>query len=178
MLLDLAICLVYVSDDSSGAYNPSTGVWAVGNLANGSNVVSVDNITYGDNYTINVTDAVGVNGEKLSGTVVAIINGVSYGVVISNGAGSRVADTSLPVGKYDVNATLTVPNYNPILNTTTFTVSKIPSFNISVDNITYGDNFTIVVSNASDVDGEKLRGTVVVIINGVPYDVVILNLVD
>ncbi|MDO5842344.1 MAG: hypothetical protein Q4Q24_03675, partial [Methanobrevibacter ruminantium] len=54
--------LVYVSDDSSGAYNPSTGVWAVGNLANGSNVTLV--ITVRVNVTGNITNVVNVTGDQ------------------------------------------------------------------------------------------------------------------
>ena len=109
------------------------------NNATGSFNINVANITYGGNFTIVVTDAVGVNGELLNGTVVVLINGTAYNVNVTNGTGSIVIGDILPVGDYDVNASLTVPNYNVINNTTSFNVGNATgSFDVSVANITYG----------------------------------------
>ncbi|WP_292746304.1 DUF11 domain-containing protein [Methanobrevibacter sp.] len=52
--------LVYVSDDSNGAYNHATGIWTVGDLANGeSATLSIKTLVSVTNKTIiNVADAV------------------------------------------------------------------------------------------------------------------------
>ena len=138
-----------------GPINNSTK-FSVSN-ATGSFNVSVANITYGDDFTIVVADAVGVNGELLNGTVIVVINGTTYNVNVTNGSGNATYYKWLLVGDYDVNASLTVPNYNKIENSTKFIVNNATgSFNINVANITYGGNFTIVVTDAVGVNGELL----------------------
>ncbi len=144
--------------------------------ATGSFNVIVEDSVYGSGFTINVTDAIGVNDEHLNGIVVVMINGKEYNVTLTNGVGSRVVSDVLPVGEYSVSASLTVPNYDVITNTTKFNVTNADcSFEISVEPITYGDNFTINVTDAIGVLGEALNGTAIVVINSNEYNVTVVN---
>ena len=144
--------------------------------ATGSFNVIVEDSVYGSGFTINVTDAIGVNDEHLNGIVVVMINGKEYNVTVVNGIGSKVVDTILPVGEYSVSASLTVPNYDVITDTTKFNVTNADcSFEISVEPITYGDNFTINVTDAIGVLGEALNGTAIVVINSNEYNVTVVN---
>ena len=123
-----------------------------------------------------VADAVGVNGELLNGTVIVVINGTTYNVNVTNGSGNATYYKWLPVGDYDVNASLTVPNYYPMNSSCSFNVGNATgSFNINVSDIIYGDNFTINVTNVIGVNDELLNGTVVVLINGTEFNVTVIN---
>ena len=99
--------LVYQSDDSQGKYNPASGVWTVGDLANGAtaklviktlvnitnssivNVATVNSSTYDPNETNNVgnnTTNVKPAADLIISKVVVNIDGdnVTWGIAVKN----------------------------------------------------------------------------------------------
>ena len=121
------------------------------NKADCSFVISVVDVPYYGGFTVNVTDAKGVLGEGLNGTIRFVVNGTPYIFSIADGEGYKYFDTILPVKEYDLVANFTTPvNYNVAYNSTSFNV--IPangSFVITVEDIVYGDAFIIeyIVAN-------------------------------
>ncbi|MBQ7927788.1 MAG: Ig-like domain repeat protein [Methanobrevibacter sp.] len=108
--------------------------------------VTVSNITYEENATVNVE--ADVDGEYL-----VYVGNESIVVTVVNGTGN-VSVPNLTVGYYDVNVTVVDGNYSG-LNETAFNVSpKQIQAIISIGNITYGDDAIVVVE--ADVDGEYI----------------------
>ena len=71
---ELPAGLVYVSDDSNGAYNPETGIWRIGNLSNGESrilvietLVNVTNVTI-ENVAVGTSDTYDPNKTNNNGT--------------------------------------------------------------------------------------------------------------
>ena len=132
--------------------------------------VEGSSVEYGEpNYVeITVTDE---EGNPVNGTVIVVVDwhdGVSKDVVVlENGQGTasfRLDLDGVAPGTYNVTATFVENDYyNSVEKNTTVTVT-LPhdvTFNISVDNITYGDNLTIVVTNVKDAYGQLLTGIII-----------------
>ena len=90
----------------------------------GSFNIKVKDIVYGDSFIINITDATGVNGVLLNGTVDVSVDGKVYSFNVTDGESSYKVSDILPAGKYIVNASLSVPNYDKMINNTSFVVTK------------------------------------------------------
>ncbi|OWT33504.1 hypothetical protein BGI41_02065 [Methanobrevibacter sp. 87.7] len=121
--------------------------------------VDVDDITYGDNATVNV-NVVGVNGIGLNGTVTVNIAGKDYLVNVTDGVGNLII--GLNVGYYEV---LTVfagnNNYNATENNTAFNVYKSGiriGVNTKSRNIVYGDDAVAYISLKGSYNGELFSG--------------------
>ncbi|WP_292888460.1 right-handed parallel beta-helix repeat-containing protein [Methanobrevibacter sp. UBA212] len=110
-------------------------------------VISVGNITYGENATVCVESDV-------DGDYIVNIRGADNIVSVTGGMGVQNI-TGLTVGD-DILASVTIVNGNyTAYNATSFNVApKEIAVVISVANITYGENATVVVE--SDVDGDYL----------------------
>lgn len=129
--------------------------------------VSIDNITYGDNFTVNVKLS-----DNLNGNVKVTINNENYTIAVTNGESSKTINTPLNAKNYTVTATYNGNNnYNPSTNTTQFSVNKANSaLTITINNITYGQYPTVDVILSNNV-----TGVVNVTVNGNVYPVSVVN---
>ena len=108
--------------------------------------ITVSNITYGENAVVTV-------GAEADGEYLVYIGNETHKVTVVNGAGN-VSVPGLTVGSYTVNATAIDGNYSAFEEAVFEVTSKQISVVVSVEDITYGDNATVVVQ--SDVDGEYI----------------------
>ena len=137
-------------------------------------IINADNVTYGNNVTINV-NLTGVDGVGLNDTVNLTVNGTKYTVNVVDGVGSQLI--LMPgIGVYNVTASYdSTNNYNATNNTTSFVVSKaVPVLVIGAGDVTYG-NDVIVHIKLSGVDGAGLNGTVDLVVNGTRYAVSVVD---
>ena len=108
--------------------------------------ITVSNITYGENAVVTV-------GADADGEYLVYVGNETYKVNVVNGTGN-VSVSDLIVGSYNVNASAIDGNYTAF-NETAFEVTpKSVSIEISVENITYGEDAIITVK--ADADGEYL----------------------
>lgn len=112
---------------SNGNYDPTTGVWAIGSLANGANAV------------LNIIAQVMVSNTQL--TNIAVINGTNYdqnstnnrsNVTVSVGPASdlgitKTVDNAHPIYLQNVTFTLTAHNYGPDDTTGVTVTDKLPA---------------------------------------------------
>ena len=133
--------------------------------------LNVDNITYGNNITINI-NLTGINGDGLNDTVNLTVNGTKYIINVVDGVGNQIL--ILPnIGVYDIVASfVSTDNYNAVSNTSSFTVSKanLTSFDITVMNTTYNSDNTISF-NVKGINNEVIDSQIIVTINGKDYTV-------
>ena len=108
--------------------------------------ITVSNITYGENAIVTV-------GAEADGEYLVYIGNETHKVTVVNGTGN-VSVPGLTVGSYTVNATAIDGNYSAFEEAVFKVTSKQISVVVSVEDITYGDNATVVVQ--SDVDGEYI----------------------
>ncbi len=108
--------------------------------------ITVSNITYGENAVVTV-------GAEVDGEYLVYIGNETHKVTVVNGTGN-VSVPGLTVGSYTVNATAIDGNYSAFEEAIFEVTSKQISVVVSVEDITYGDNATVVVQ--SDVDGEYI----------------------
>ncbi len=108
--------------------------------------ITVSNITYGENAVVTV-------GAEADGEYLIYIGNETHKVTVVNGTGN-VSVPGLTVGSYTVNATAIDGNYSAFEEAVFEVTSKQISVVVSVEDITYGDNATVVVQ--SDVDGEYI----------------------
>ena len=108
--------------------------------------ITVSNITYGENAVVTV-------GAEVDGEYLVYIGNETHKVTVVNGTGN-VSVPGLTVGSYTVNATAIDGNYSAFEEAVFEVTSKQISVVVSVEDITYGDNATVVVQ--SDVDGEYI----------------------
>ena len=116
--------------------------------------ITVTNITFGDNATVNVT-LKGADGRKLTGIVnITINNTCTFKMQVTNGFGSLNNVSGLNAGIY--NATVTFAGNEDYLgseNSTLFEVRNVVNIEIikkaDLNNVSVGDlvNFTITVTN-------------------------------
>ena len=139
--------------------------------------VSVDSsITIGENAVVTIS-----MNQTINGTVKLRIGGKEYDVAVVNGVGIYNV-SGLANNTYDVNVTFAGDTkYGPANNNTTLQVIKIDSYiiNVTVTDIDFGENETIVVVLPPDIDPSKLTVMVdgnvkapVSVINGVATIVV------
>ena len=173
--------VTYVSDDRSGFYDPVTGVWFIGDLANGATVnlninTTVNNGTAGssiENVALaasgDQTDA-STNGDQLSATI--YVNNETDIVL------SKTVDNAFPNGGDKINYTIVVENKGPIdatnivisdvLPTGLTYVSSTPSSGVysnsdwTMSSLTVGESETLQleVLVSSDADGQVLTNTI------------------
>jgi len=143
---------VYYKNKEYGAFN----ITAFNILPKQASVrISIENIAYGENATVTVQ-------AEVDGNYTVTIRNENYTVSVIEGKGVK-SIPNLAIGE-NIEATVTIENGNySAFNTTTFNVvPKLISVRISIGNITYGENATVVVE--ADVDGNYT-----VTIRGVNY---------
>ena len=124
--------------------------------------VTVGDVEYGENATIYITSS-----EK--GNYTLTINGRDCAIINVNGTANYTL-TNLAGGDYIVNITYCdIINYENPMNSTSFSVSKIPNaLSISIDNVTYPDKIIAFVK-------ASVNGQYFIIINNKKYSVEVLN---
>lgn len=128
---------------------------------------TASNIKFGEDAVINIA----VPNVSL-GVATVFVNGKSYNVAIVDEKGSLTI-SNLAANDYDVNVTYLGDNkYLESKNTTKFTVSKISTYNMTVDikDIIEGENATITITTPTDGTGK-----VTVTINGTDYNGTVVN---
>ncbi|MDO5849089.1 MAG: Ig-like domain-containing protein, partial [Methanobrevibacter sp.] len=144
------------------------------NRASSQISIACDNVTYGNNVSVDVS-AVG-NGKGLNGTATVTIGGEDYDVEVVNGSGSLEVPEVLPAGTYDISVSFTekTGNYNGSENTSSVTVNRASSqMTVTMDNITAKDNISGEVSLIGN--GVGLNGTVTVTIDNKEYQVEVVD---
>jgi hypothetical protein len=109
----------------------------------------------------------------INGTVTVKVNGKDYAVAIVNGKGNLTV-SGLANGTYDVNVTFAGDDkYVASNDTATLKVNKVDDYVIDVtaQDITFGENETIVIVLPADVDATQL----VVKVDGIERDYTIVN---
>ena len=119
-------------------------------------VVSVGNITYEDNVTVTLN-------ADVDGDYLVYVGDKAFTVTVENGTGN-LSVSGLTVGSYAVNATVIDGNYSGFDEAVFEVAVKQVSVVVSVGNITYEDNATVIVQ--ADVDGDYI-----VNIRGINYTV-------
>ena len=154
------VAVTYSGDDNYTA-NSTTAQFTVSKVTP-QITINVTDINVGDKVLIEVTAPVDVTNP-----VLVDVGGVGYYVNITGGKGELYV-SNLAHGDY--NATARYPGDEKYLsaeNATGFKVSKVPSsVNVSVENITFGENAVINVETPDD-----LLGNVTVSVDGKNYTV-------
>ncbi len=130
--------------------------------------VSVNDITYGEDATVVVTMANDATGNL----TIALSNGMNKTVEIINGT-ANATFSGLGADYYFLKVSYPGDNnYWGMTDVTGFNVSQAdPNISVAVDNITYGNNATVVVTVPSDA-----TGTVTVVLdNGMNQTVDVVN---
>ncbi|WP_152286269.1 PKD domain-containing protein [Flavicella marina] len=122
--------VTYISDDRSGFYDPATGVWYIGYLANGSTAninihASVDNGTAGSSVENIATAAIGDQTD--TSTVGDVLNAIIYVDNETDIVLSKVVDNANPNGGDKINYTIVVENKGPIEATNIVITDVLPS---------------------------------------------------
>ncbi|MDY5614227.1 Ig-like domain repeat protein [Methanobrevibacter boviskoreani] len=145
--------------------------------ANPEIITNINNSTYGDINTIDIT-LIGVNGELLNGTVKVDINGTGYDLTLDNGK-AKLELNNLSAGDYPVKVHYSGSNnYNNYTNETSFTVNKIDtSLDVSlIDTYFNGKNHTVRFNiTLKDSNQNLLNKTVDVTVNNKTYAVDLVN---
>ena len=161
---NLVISADYAKSGANTKYKNGTLIFK--NMLNPDMNVSVGNVSYGDDATVTVS----LNA-KATGSVTIIVDGKTKIVNIVNGKAEWTI-TGLAAGTYTVTVSYNGDNnFTQDTANTKFTVSKIsPDMNVSVGNVSYGDDATVTVSlNA------KATGSVTIIVDGKTKIVNIVN---
>ena len=109
-------------------------------------LVSVDDITYGENDSVNIV-------AEIDGMYTLSVNGTEYLIEVIDGKASQVI-SGLTVGNYVVQIAIVDGNYSAFNQTTFDVVPRPVSLVVSAENITYGEKAMVIVE--ADVDGEYL----------------------
>ncbi|MBL4745879.1 MAG: DUF11 domain-containing protein, partial [Flavobacteriaceae bacterium] len=107
--------VTYISDDSAGNYNGGSGLWNIGNIANGATV------------TLNITASVdqGTAGQEIVNTAVGLTAAQSDPVLSNNSDSASIT----PIITIDLSLTKSI-----VGNIVTSEVGKIITFEIRIDN--------------------------------------------
>ncbi len=105
----------WISDDSGGAYDPTTGIWTIGTLDNGAtavlNIVAqiiASDTTIIDNVTYNSGSTFDPNPDNNNQTVTLVVPAASADIQVNN-----TASNYTPSNGSDVTLTVTVKNNGP-----------------------------------------------------------------
>lgn len=167
--LDAGDYVVNASFAGNDNYNPSANstVFNVAKLPTNINI-SVINVTYPDNETINIT-LVDLNNNPLNGNITLTIDNNTYDLEVIDGKTSFTTDSLKPD---DYNVTVNYKgdvNYLPSNNTVIFTVFKHPTgINITANRTGNKTLFTLQLS-------ELINDDVVVNLNNRNYTVNLVN---
>ena len=131
-------------------------------LADSALTITVEDITYGDVATVNVT-----TNETFSGNVLVQIGDSNYTVAVTNGKGS-IPISGLAAGNYVAKAFFKATDiFGAAETNVTFTVNKMATSVIPLNKLvtTYYSKGTLIVS-LKDADGNPLEGKYVTVVFG------------
>ncbi len=118
--------LTWVSDNSNGAYNPTTGIWAIGTLTNGASVILkiIAQITASNTQITNIAGINGTNYDQNS------TNNESNATITVNPASdlgiTKTVNNTHPNYLENVTYTIKVHNYGPDAAAGVTVTDKIP----------------------------------------------------
>ena len=125
--------------------------------------VTGDSIDEGETATVTVTVKDGTTG--VAGNAVVTVNGVDYAVTIADNGKGTVDIDGLAYGEYPIAAKfLGNDDYEAAVFDGTAKVvveSDVATFDIVIENITYGEGLVVIVENATDAAGNPLNGMVI-----------------
>ncbi|WP_299521800.1 Ig-like domain repeat protein [uncultured Methanobrevibacter sp.] len=154
----------WVGNDNYNSANCSGRFFV--NKVDSSISVDVDDIIVGEDAVVNV-----ILPTNATGYVIITVNNENYTVAIVDGKAVKKI-SGLGVGNYNVTVKYGGDNnYNGVTNIVGFKVSKInPEMNVSIENIVFGQELSIVINVPSDA-----TGSVVVTVDGKKYTLKIVN---
>ena len=133
--------VVYADYSGDGNYESARdSITIIVNKAINNVVVSVENVTYPDNVLINVR-------ADIDGTYMITIDETTLDVTVLNGVGNGVI--SLPVGNYRTITEIGLPNYNTVVNESSFSVLPVEDYDFSFETV----DKTIVFHAPADATG-------------------------
>jgi len=119
--------LTWVSDNSNGAYNPTTGIWTIGNLANGESVILkiIAQITASNTQITNIAGINGTNYDQNStnnesNSTVTVDPASDLGII-------KTVNNTHPNYLENVTYTIKVHNYGPDAATGVTVTDKLPT---------------------------------------------------
>ena len=153
------VTVIYNGDDNHNG-NTTNVTFTVNRLADYTINVTVNNITYGEKSTIDITvpyDAEGIVLVNITGTDI-----IDREVPINNGHAILVLDEyALEVNEYEIKVVFNDSRYAAQTNNTLFNVSKaLPNIVISPTNISYGYNESVKINLTSYNASGKVNITV------------------
>jgi len=167
-----AITVSYSGDNN---YKSITSVLLlkVNNIKEAKLNISCDNITYGDNATIqiNLTDS---ENNPLSGDVIVSVNGTDYNVTVTNGTGS-ITTSNISGGFHKIKANFTNEEYGKNIAITNMTVEKLNTTlifknmttKVVLNGARTGEYFNVTLT---DINGKALANkTIYIGFNGKIY---------
>jgi len=175
--------LTWISDNSNGAYNPTTGTWTIGNIANGESVILkiIAQITASNTQITNIASINGTNYDQNStnnesNTTITVDPASDLGI-------TKTVNNTHPNYLDKVTFTLTAHNYGPDTATGVIVLDKLPtglkfiSSNGNYDSATgvwtignLANGATAVLNIIAQVTASNTRITNIAGINGANYD--------
>ncbi|WP_176720266.1 DUF11 domain-containing protein, partial [Methanobacterium sp. A39] len=175
--------LTWISDNSNGAYNPTTGIWTIGNLANGASVILkiIAQITASNTQITNIAGINGTNYDQNS------TNNESNSTVTVDPASdlgiTKTVNSTHPNYLDKVTFTLTAHNYGPDTATGVIVLDKLPTglkfissngnYNSATGIWTIGNlanGATAVLNIIAQVTASNTQITNIAGVNGTNYD--------
>lgn len=133
--------MIYADYSGDGSYaSAHDGITITVNKAVNNVVVSVDNVTYPDNVTINVR-------ADVDGTYLVNVSGTVLGVDVKNGMANRTV--ALPVGNYTTVTKIDLSNYDTIVKEAVFSVLPVDDYDLSIETV----DKTVVFHAPADATG-------------------------
>ena len=119
--------LKWISDDSNGAYNPTTGIWTIGNLTNNTDTI-LKIIAQITSSNIQITNIAGINGTNYDQNSTNNQSNTTINVDLASDLGiTKTVNNSKPNYLQNVTFTLTAHNYGPDAATGATVTDKLPT---------------------------------------------------
>ncbi|ADC47940.1 adhesin-like protein [Methanobrevibacter ruminantium M1] len=162
---DYTIVITAFTDENGNVYHVETAQKTI-SVTKATPILSVE----GDEYlmppsddatvTISLTDK---DGNGIKGTVIVTVAGETYLVETDEDGDGELTINDLPATTWAIDAKfIGNDNYNEVVNDTeeiTF-IADVAYFDIIIEDGVYGDKLTVIVENATDIDGNSLTGMV------------------
>lgn len=162
---DYTIVITTFADEDGNIYFVETAQKTI-SVTKATPILSVE----GDEYlmppsddatvTISLTDK---DGNGIKGTVIVTVAGETYLVDTDEDGDGELTIYDLPATTWTIDAKfIGNDNFNEVVNDTeeiTF-IADVAYFDIIIEDGVYGDKLTVIVENATDIDGNKLTGMV------------------
>jgi len=163
----------YSGDNNYKSTTSTSTVEVINNIKEAKLTISCDNITYGDNATIqiNLTDS---DNNPLSGNLIVSVNGTDYNVTVTNGTGS-ITTSNISGGFHKIKVNFTNEEYGENIAIANMSVEKLNTI-LNFKNMTTkvvlngartGEYFNVTLT---DINGKALANkTIYIGFNGKVY---------